>query len=199
MKEKLDFKKVVLLVGLALLVMALGSILVLPDNPAGVETSYFTATAVVANQPPTLTPPTLSRNNGSPCDPNNPPPAPPARNAGINLNPPVVQVVVTIFKSQHPETAAHIEAAQAAGHPKYLTIDRKGNINSARRNQAVNICPIVSGAERDEYPPAMFAEGGQGASVRYVEPKDNSGAGGRMGRLLQSYKDGTIVEIVVVP
>jgi hypothetical protein len=106
---------------------------------------------------------------------------------------------VTISKSVHPETAAHIEAAQQAGHPRYLTIDRAGNINNARRNQAISVCPVISTWERDEYPLAMFREGGQGASVRYVEPKDNGGAGSTIGRLLRSYPDGTIVEIVVVP
>lgn len=35
----------------------------------------------------------------------------------------------------------------------------------------------VSGKDRDEYPPAMFKEGGNGASVRPIAPPDNRGAG----------------------
>ncbi len=31
--------------------------------------------------------------------------------------------------------------------------------------------PSKAGYDRDEYPPAMFKEGGKGASVRYISPK----------------------------
>jgi hypothetical protein len=39
----------------------------------------------------------------------------------------------------------------------------------------VTILKLVS-KDRDEYPPAMFNEGG-GASVRKINPSDNRGAG----------------------
>jgi hypothetical protein len=197
MNDKLDFKRVLVLLLTAILVTVLACVLVISTSPTYMP---FTATASVNQAPPPTTPPTRpSRNNGSPCDPNTSPPPPPTRNAGINANPPTPAVTITLSLSQHPETAAHIQAAQAAGHPRYLTIDRAGNINNARRNQALVVCDPVSSWERDEYPPAMFREGGQGASVRYVEPTDNGGAGARTRNLLQRYPDGTIVEIKIVP
>lgn len=47
----------------------------------------------------------------------------------------------------------------------------------------------------DEYPPAMFEEGGEGASVRPISPSDNRGAGASMGNQLRQYPDGTQVKI----
>jgi Deoxyribonuclease NucA/NucB len=156
--------------------------------------SPATPTVSIFAEPPTFTPNSRpSRNNGSPCDPNNLPPLPPARNTGINFNPLKPQFTINLSKSRFPETAAHIEAAQNAGHPRYLTIDRAGNIGNVRRNLAINICPELSGFERDEFPMAMFREGGKGASVRYVTPSDNKGAGAHIGNLLRSYPDGTII------
>ncbi|MMZ60551.1 Sporulation-specific extracellular nuclease precursor [compost metagenome] len=37
--------------------------------------------------------------------------------------------------------------------------------------------PTRKGKDRDEWPMAMCAEGGDGADVRYISPKDNRGAG----------------------
>lgn len=44
----------------------------------------------------------------------------------------------------------------------------------------------------------MFEEGGAGASVRYIDPSDNMGAGACLGNLCRPYRDGTRVRIVVV-
>ena len=44
---------------------------------------------------------------------------------------------------------------------------------------------------------AMFREGGEGASVRYIDPSDNRGAGSSISRALAGYDDGTRVRIVV--
>ena len=49
----------------------------------------------------------------------------------------------------------------------------------------------------DEYPPAMFREGGQGSSVRPVTPRDNRGAGACIGNQCRGLPDGTRVRIVV--
>lgn len=199
MGDKLDFRRVFLLLISALLVTIVVCILVMLTLPMG-RSVRFTATVVIAGNPPTPTPTNPStRNNNNPCDPNNLPPSPPLRNAGINAQPPKVEVTITLSKSVYPETAAHIEAAQQAGHPRYLTVDRPGNIGNARRNQAIAVCDPLPGMERDEYPLAMFREGGQGASVRYVRPGDNKGAGATIGGLLRNYRDGTIVEIKIVP
>lgn len=42
------------------------------------------------------------------------------------------------------------------------------------------------GLDRDEYPPAMMAEGGEGASVRYIDESDNRGAGSSMGHQVRT-------------
>jgi RHS repeat-associated protein len=104
---------------------------------------------------------------------------------------------IEVKKSDYPEAVGHIEDAQAAGRPSRLTIDRPGT--DARRAEAMRGYPPRSGFDRDEYPPAMFEEGGAGASVRYIPPGDNRGAGAVIGRLTRPYPDGTQVDIVVVP
>ncbi|MFV2110650.1 hypothetical protein, partial [Micromonospora sp. LOL_015] len=103
---------------------------------------------------------------------------------------------VTISKSTHPQSAQHIEDAQAAGHPSILTINRPG----AKANRAASLAghPKVPGKQLDEYPPAMFQEGGAGASVRPIDGGDNGGAGARIGNRLRRYPDGTPVKITVV-
>ena len=37
---------------------------------------------------------------------------------------------------------------------------------------------------------AMFKEGGEGASVRYIDPSDNRGAGSSIGNALYALPDG---------
>ena len=103
---------------------------------------------------------------------------------------------VTISQGKYPETAQHILDAQGQGYPSELTIDREG----ARANRAAarQTCPLVPG-KLDEYPPAMFKEGGAGASVRPVDPSDNMGAGASMGNQLRIYPDGTVVIMKVGP
>lgn len=45
----------------------------------------------------------------------------------------------------------------------------------------------------------MFKEGGTGASIEYINPSDNRGAGAVIGNALEGIPDGTQVEIVIVP
>ena len=106
-------------------------------------------------------------------------------------------VKVEVSRSKYPESAQHIEDAQAAGHPKDLTIDRSGK--NANRQESLSGTDRVPGKDRDEYPPAMFQEGGSGASVRPIDPSDNRGAGACIGNQCRGLPDGTNVEIVVVP
>jgi RHS repeat-associated protein len=103
--------------------------------------------------------------------------------------------VITVDRGRYPESAKHIEDAQAAGHPSTVTIDRTGA--AARRQQALSKTPARSGADRDEYPPAMFKEGGKGSSVRYINPSDNRGAGACIGAQCRGLSDGTRVRIEV--
>jgi Deoxyribonuclease NucA/NucB len=105
--------------------------------------------------------------------------------------------VVLISKTAHPESAQHIQDAQAAGHPGTLTIERAGA--SARRRASTGGFPRIPGMQPDEYPPAMFLEGGAGASVRNISAADNMGAGASMGNQLRSAPDGCKATIVVGP
>jgi hypothetical protein len=103
---------------------------------------------------------------------------------------------VTVSKSKYPQSAKHIEDAQKKGHPKTLTVDRGGA--SKNRQDSLKGTPRKSGKDRDEYPPAMFKEGGKGASVRHIDPKDNRGAGSSIGKQTRGVKDGDQVKIKVV-
>lgn len=96
-------------------------------------------------------------------------------------------------KSKYPESTKHIQDAINNGQPDTLTINRSG----AKNNRKASLKGIdkVPGADLDEYPPAMFKEGGSGASVRSINPSDNRGAGSTMGHALRKYPDGTKVRI----
>jgi hypothetical protein len=101
-----------------------------------------------------------------------------------------------VSKSRYPESAKHIEDAQAAGQPSTLTVDRSGA--TQRRAESLRGFDRVSGLDRDEYPPAVFSEGGEGASVRAISPSDNRGAGASIGNQLRGIPNGTRVKLVVV-
>ena len=49
--------------------------------------------------------------------------------------------------------------------------------------------------DRDEYPPAMFKEGGTGSSVRPITSSDNRGTGACMGAQCRGLPNGAKVEI----
>ncbi len=105
--------------------------------------------------------------------------------------------VAVISKSRYPESAQHILDAQAAGQPSILTIDRPNA--PLRRAAATGRFPREPGMQPDEYPPAMFLEGGAGASVRNITAGDNMGAGASMGNQLRKYRDGCKATIIVGP
>jgi RHS repeat-associated protein len=102
---------------------------------------------------------------------------------------------ITINASKHPEAAKHIEDAQQAGKPSVITVDRSNAVN--QRKLALEGKEKVTGKQLDEYPPAFSKEGGKGASVRPINPKDNMGAGAAMGNQLRKVKDGEKVKISV--
>jgi RHS repeat-associated protein len=104
------------------------------------------------------------------------------------------QVVgVTVSRGRFPEAAKHIDDAIAAGKPNVLTVDRAGA--SSRRRDALSGTSTKKGTDRDEFPPAMFKEGGQGSSVRHIDPKDNRGAGACIGAQCRNLPDGSSVRI----
>lgn len=104
---------------------------------------------------------------------------------------------IVIDSNRHPEAAQHIRDAQANGHPQELTID-KGGTNQNRRD-SLRGHDRVPGKDRDEYPPAVFKEGGSGSSVRPINPSDNRGAGASIGNQIKGLPDGTKVRIIVKP
>lgn len=103
---------------------------------------------------------------------------------------------VEVSRGRHPESAKHIEDAQSAGKPSELTIDRGGA--KANRKDSLKDVPTKKDLDRDEYPPAMFKEGGEGASVRHISPGDNRGAGACIGGQCRKLPDGAKVDIKVV-
>ena len=110
---------------------------------------------------------------------------------------PTDKIEVRISSSRYPESAGHILDAQNAGQPANLTIDRASA--AARRRESLSGQKGVPGKDRDEYPPAMFQEGGQGASVRPISPGDNRGAGACIGSQCRGLPEGTQVILKVKP
>jgi len=102
---------------------------------------------------------------------------------------------ISISRDKYGEAADHIADAQKAGHKDILTIARDG----ARPNRKASIggLPKVPGKQLDEYPPAMFKEGGKGASVRAIKPKDNMAAGACIGNACRGLSNGEKVRIKV--
>ena len=103
---------------------------------------------------------------------------------------------VTLSRTKYPESAKHADDAINAGKPNLLTVNRAGA--AQRRKEAMKKQSIVKGKDRDEYPPAMFKEGGKQASVRPINPRDNRGAGSCIGHQCRGLKDGdkVIVDII---
>lgn len=104
-------------------------------------------------------------------------------------------VILEFPADKYPSTAAHIASAILAGESAICTIDRSGA--DQRREQSLAGIPTKDGYDRDEWPMAMCAEGGEGASVAYIDPSDNRGAGSYVGNALEKYPDGTRVKFIV--
>ncbi|WP_025684443.1 NucA/NucB deoxyribonuclease domain-containing protein [Paenibacillus maysiensis] len=105
------------------------------------------------------------------------------------------QVTLQFPSGRYPETAHHIKEAIRAGKSPVCTIDREGA--DQNRKQSLAGIPTRKGYDRDEWPMAMCTEGGKGANVKYIAPKDNRGAGSWVSHQLDEYKDGTRVQFVV--
>lgn len=117
-------------------------------------------------------------------------------------------VEMVVDGNKYRESAEHIREAQrgdnyAGAHPSgnkthqpsILTIDTAGA--DGRRTESLRGIPTQPPNDRDEYPPAMFKEGGAGASVKYIPAKDNQGSGSSMGNALRGLPPGTRVKITV--
>ncbi len=103
--------------------------------------------------------------------------------------------VAQVSKAKYPQSAKHIEEAQKAGKPNTITISRTDA--KANRRAAMQGTPVKAGKDRDEYPPAFSKEGGKGASVKHIDPKDNRGAGACIGHQCRDVPDGGKVQIEV--
>jgi hypothetical protein len=103
---------------------------------------------------------------------------------------------VVIDGSKHPEAAANAADAQKAGRPSELTVDRAGAAD--RRRESLQGTKPVPGKDRDEYPPAVFKEGGRGAQVRPINPSDNRGAGASIGQQIKDVPNGDKVKVTVI-
>jgi len=110
-------------------------------------------------------------------------------------NTPTYDVVIDFPEEKYPETAKHILNAIAKGESPICTIDRDSA--GENREQSLSGIPTKSGFDRDEWPMAMCAEGGAGADIAYITPKDNRGAGSWVGNELENYPDGTRVLFVI--
>lgn len=106
---------------------------------------------------------------------------------------------VVIFRSRHPQAAAHIDHAQRHGQPTILQIERTG-AQERRSASTGSVDPRRKPAanyERDEYPPAFTREGGHNANVRFIDRHDNRGAGAVMRAQTHHLPDGTRIRVVV--
>ena len=90
--------------------------------------------------------------------------------------------------TRHHNIIDHAFDARRAGHPRTLRIARQEA--DANRKASLKGIPTRPGFDRDEYPPAMSDQGGEGASVRYVKLSENRSAGRLMGKRLKPFCDG---------
>jgi RHS repeat-associated protein len=120
-----------------------------------------------------------------------------AGDGGLMMGPAASIPTAVVSRARYPAAAANIESSQASGKASVVTIDRTRAV--AQRAEALRGWPTKKGLDRDEYPGAMFREGGAGASVRYIPPSDNRGAGACIAAQCRALPDGTQVHIKVVP
>ena len=110
--------------------------------------------------------------------------------------------ILELSRSVYPETAGHISDAIDAGQPNTVTIDRDGPVSQRRRQSTgPHRSQRCCGNDLDEWPMAMFSEGGIGASVRSILSSDNRGAGSSIGHALRNAgaQNGQTVCFVIVP
>jgi RHS repeat-associated protein len=105
-------------------------------------------------------------------------------------------MILEVERKVYPETAKHIEDSIAKGKPRIVTVNRGG----ADLNRAESLKGIAtkSGADRDEWPMAMFKEGGKGADIRHIDPSDNRGAGSSIAKALKGAPDGSRVKFIFI-
>lgn len=104
--------------------------------------------------------------------------------------------VIVIDSEKYPQTAEHIKRALKMGLPEIVTIER--TMAATRRKQSLSEVRARSIYDRDEWPMAVFSEGGDGANVIYVAGSDNRGAGASISWQMRNLPNGTRVRIRVI-
>ena len=104
--------------------------------------------------------------------------------------------VVIVDSRKYPQTAEHIRMAQTMGFPEFVTL---GRADAAERRKA-SLADVKASQiyDRDEWPMAVFEEGGQGANIVYIEGRDNRGAGSSIGWQMRGFPDGSRVRVRVI-
>jgi hypothetical protein len=97
-------------------------------------------------------------------------------------------VRVNFDDTRHNNIIDHAFDARRVVHPRTLRIAR--DEADANRKASLQGIPTQRGFDRDEYPPAMSDQGGEGASVRYIEFRENRSPGRLMGERLRPFCDG---------
>lgn len=106
------------------------------------------------------------------------------------------QVTISIDANRHPEAALHAQEAMAKGVSGSGVLDRKGA--DARRAAALRGIKTEIGKDRDEFPPAVINNRGNGSSVKLIDRSDNRGAGSMIGQQIRNLPDNTSVVIKIV-
>jgi hypothetical protein len=102
-----------------------------------------------------------------------------------------------IDSQKMPGIAAHIKQAQAQGYPSTLTrLTNKAQIDANRKAACGNFARPI-GYECDEYPFASTHEGGNGASVAPVLPKEQRVQGGTMSAFYRKLQEGSKFKVIV--
>jgi hypothetical protein len=99
-----------------------------------------------------------------------------------------VPIVVDLSDTAHVDLIAHERAAVDRGAPRLLHVDRPDA--DAHRKASLRGHPTRPGFDRDEYPPAVAAEGGAGADVDYVPRAENRSGGAVLRAALAPFCDG---------
>ena len=102
---------------------------------------------------------------------------------------------VSVDSARAPQSTRHMLDAWAKGYPSVLTLCKA--CAAANRVASLRGVPIMDKMDRDEYPPAMFLEGGIGASVRHLPYSDNRSAGAQIGNQLRSVPEGCRIAITI--
>jgi RHS repeat-associated protein len=103
---------------------------------------------------------------------------------------------IVVDAGKYPAAAQHLTDRMDAGWDGTGVVDRSGV--QGRRQEAMRGNARRAGSDRDEVPPAVL-DTGEKATVRYIAPSDNRGAGASIGHQLRGIPNGTRVQIRVKP